>query len=165
MNMTSRNSFLGSRRVGGFTLIELMITVVVLAIIVGIAMPAYTQQMRKARRTDARNALLDIAGREERFLSIQGTYGPNTADVGYGGAWPQNITNNYYSVNVLVPDPDPANPANLANPVRPSFIITATAVGIQAGDTACATFTVNQLGVQTATTSGGAANTATCWGI
>jgi type IV pilus assembly protein PilE len=161
MSMTNRNSFLGSRHVGGFTLIELMITIVVLAIIVGIAMPAYTQQMQKARRTDARNALLDLAAREERWLSIQGNYSGNTADVGYGGNWPQVITNGYYSVNVLVPDPDPANPANGVIPARPSFIITATAVGVQANDAACATFSVNQIGQQVATP---AANTATCWG-
>jgi type IV pilus assembly protein PilE len=157
--MTDRNSFLGSRRIGGFTLVELMITVVILAIIVAIAMPAYTQQMHKSRRTDARNALLDLAGREERFLSIQGNYGPNPADVGYGGAWPQVITNGYYSVNVQVPDPNAATPAN------PSFIITATAVGLQASDTDCATFSVNQIGQQVAKTSASAVNTATCWGI
>src|ERR1700676_998397 len=159
MSMTNRNSFRDSRRVGGFTLVELMITVAILAIIVAVAVPAYTQQIRKSRRTDARNALLDLAGREERFLSIQGTYGPNPADVGYGGAWPQVITNGYYSVNVQVPDPNAANPAN------PSFIITATAVNAQAGDTACATFSVNQIGQQLAFTSAAAANTATCWGI
>lgn len=161
--MTNRNSFLGSRRIGGFTLVELMITVVVLSIIVAIAMPAFTQQMRKSRRTEARNALLDLAGREERFLSIQGTYGQNAADVGYT-ALPVNTINGYYQLTVAAPDPNPLNPANTVNPVNPSFIVTATAIGVQAGDTDCATFSVNQVGQQAAATSAAAPNTATCWG-
>jgi type IV pilus assembly protein PilE len=157
--MMNRNLFLAPRRSGGFTLIELMITVVVLAIIVGIAMPAYTQQIHKSRRTDARNALLDLAGREERFLSIQGAYSQVPTDVGYTGAWPQVIMNGYYSVQVFSPDPAAVNPGN------PSFIIKATAVGLQASDTDCATFTVNQVGVQTAQNSANVDNTPTCWGI
>jgi type IV pilus assembly protein PilE len=156
--MTNRNFFFGSRRIGGFTLVELMITVVILAIIVGIAVPAYTQQMHKSRRTEARNTLLDLAGREERFLSIQGTYGQNAADVGYS-ALPFDTINGYYHVTVRVPDPNAATPAN------PSFIITATAIGLQAGDTDCATFSVNQIGQQVANTSAPAVNTATCWGL
>jgi type IV pilus assembly protein PilE len=158
MSMTNRNSFRDSRRVGGFTLVELMITVAILAIIVAVAMPAYTQQMHKSRRTEARNTLLDLAGREERFLSIQGTYGQNAADVGYA-ALPFDTINGYYHVTVVVPDPNAATPAN------PSFIITATAIGLQASDTDCATFTVNQIGQQVAKTSAPAVNTATCWGI
>ncbi|MDP9010029.1 MAG: prepilin-type N-terminal cleavage/methylation domain-containing protein [Pseudomonadota bacterium] len=156
--MINRSSFLPSRRLRGFTLVELMITVVVLAIIVGVALPAYTQQMHKARRSEARNALLDLAGREERWLSVANSYSQNTADVGYTGAWPVTTTNGYYQVTVAAPDPAALNPAN------PSYIITATAVGAQATDTACATFSVNQLGQQVASTSAPAVNTATCWG-
>jgi type IV pilus assembly protein PilE len=157
--MTNRNLFLSPRRNGGFTLIELMITVVILAIIVGIAMPAYNQQTQKARRADARNALLDIAGREERFLSVSNAYSVLPSAVGYAGAaWPQVVTNGYYSVTVTVPDP-----AYLG--AGPSFIITATAVGIQASDTTCATFTVNQIGKQVALSSAAVDNSTTCWGI
>ena len=46
----------------------------------------------------------------------------------------------------------------------PSYIVTATAIGTQVNDTACATFTVNTIGQQTALDSGAVANTATCWG-
>src|SRR6202043_3451315 len=86
----------------GFTLIELMIAVVILAIIVGIAVPSYQAQIRKARRTDARNAMLDIAAREERFLSIANSYGPAPTDVGYTGTWPVTVSNGYYNVSVAV---------------------------------------------------------------
>ena len=158
--MTNRSPFSSSRmggpRVGGFTLVELMITVVILAIIVAIALPSYQAQSQKARRTDARNALLDIAGREERFLSVSNAYSQLPSDVGYGGAaWPQNVTpNSYYSVSVVAPAG--------ANP--PSFTVTATPIGVQAGDTTCATFTVNQIGQQTAQNAGGIDTSTTCWG-
>jgi type IV pilus assembly protein PilE len=157
--MTIRTSFLSSRRIGGFTLIELMITVVVLSIIVGIAVPSYMQQIRKSRRTDARNALLDLAGREERWLSVSNSYSQTPTDVGYSGAnFPINLPDGYYTVGVVTPDV--ANQPTVAN----SFIITATAIGQQASDADCATFTVNQQGVQTATNSAAAPNTTTCWG-
>src|SRR5580698_1735031 len=127
----------------GFTLVELLIVVVIATILVAIAVPSYQAQVQKSRRTDARNALLDIAGREERVLSVNNSYSANAVDVGYGGAWPQTVTNGYYLVNVTVPV--------LAEPATTvSYIVTATAVGIQAGDTACFTFTVNQIGQQTA---------------
>src|SRR5271165_1390838 len=117
--MANRSLLLASRRSGGFTLVELMIAVVIVAIIAAIAMPAYTLQTQKARRSDARNALLDIAGREERFLSVSNAYSQLPTDVGYPGAlWPQIVSNAYYSVTVVVPAP--GAPAG-----TPSFQVTA----------------------------------------
>jgi type IV pilus assembly protein PilE len=143
----------------GFTLVELLIVVVIATILVAIAVPSYQAQVQKSRRTDARNALLDIAGREERYLSVANSYSALPTDVGYpGAAWPQLVTNGYYNVTVVTPDPAYAG-------TGASFVITATAAGIQTGDTACFTFTVNQIGQQTAKTAGGVDNSTTCWGI
>ena len=160
--MTHRSLFSSSRmsgpRMRGFTLVELMITVVILAIIVAIALPSYSAQTQKARRTDARNALLDMAGREERFFSVGNAYSQVPTDVGYAGAaFPVNSSNGYYTITVAVPNP--------GFPVTtPSFLITATPIGVQANDTTCATFTVNQIGQQTAQNAGGVDTSATCWG-
>ena len=155
--MSHRHSFLSSRRSGGFTLVELMITVVVLAIIVAIALPSYQAQVHKSRRADARNAILDLAGREERFLSIANSYSQTPSDMGYA-VFPVTVNNGFYQLNVTVPDP--AQPG-----VTPSYSITATTFGPQVSDTDCASFSVNQLGQQSALTSGGAVNIVTCWGI
>jgi type IV pilus assembly protein PilE len=156
--MPNRSFALASRRVDGFTLVELMIAVVIVAIIAAIALPAYNLQTQKARRAEARNALLDIAGREERFLSVSNAYSALPTDVGYAGAWPQNSSNGYYQINVTVPNP--AFPAGTQ-----SFLITATAIGTQVNDTACASFTVDQTGAQTALNSAAVLNSTTCWGI
>lgn len=156
--MTKRIDTTNSAQQTGFTLIELMITVAIAAILVTIAATSYSSSVQKSRRTDARNAIMDIAAREERFLSVSNSYSSTTTDVGYTGAWPQLVSNGYYNVSVQVPDP--AQPT-----VTNSYIVTATATGPQLNDTACATFTVNQIGQQTALTSGNVLNTNTCWGI
>jgi type IV pilus assembly protein PilE len=134
----------------GFTLIELMITVAVVAILGSIAMASYTNQIQKSRRTDARSAVMDLAGREEKLFSTVNAYSGTASDLGYGGApFPITIGSGYYSVNVVVPNP----------PI--SFVVTATAIGSQAQDTKCATLSVDQLGSQTST---GTETAATCWG-
>jgi type IV pilus assembly protein PilE len=134
----------------GFTLIELMIAVAVVAILGTLAMASYRSQIMKSRRTDARSAVLDLAGREEKLFSMINAYSAAAADMGYT-ALPATIGSGYYTVNVTINDP--------ANP--PSYLIVATAIGSQAADTTCATLSIDQLGNQTATPAG---NAATCWG-
>ncbi|MFE0501807.1 type IV pilin protein [Lysobacter soli] len=65
-----------SRRgsVRGFTLIELMIVVAVVAILGAIAYPAYTDAVRKSRRGQAKADLLQITQVAERFRTVNGTY-------------------------------------------------------------------------------------------
>ena len=72
------------RSAGGFTLIELMVVVVIATILVTIAIPMYTSQVQQSRRTDARTALLDLASREERFLTTNPTgYTTSPVSLGY----------------------------------------------------------------------------------
>jgi type IV pilus assembly protein PilE len=138
----------------GFTLIELMIAVAVVSILATIAVASYSSQVKKSRRTDARSALLDLAGREEKLFSVANAYSALPSDLGYAGPWPINVGSGYYQVTVV--SPDPLQPAGTA-----SYSITANAVGTQAGDTTCASLSVNQLGAQTSTGTGTAT---TCWG-
>jgi len=158
--MSTPLSPLAPRLTTGFTLIELMVTLVVAAILLTIAIPSYLTQIRESRRTEARTALLDLAGREETLYSTQNLYSTVPTTVGYLGAgFPVLVGNGYYSVNVQVPNP--AAPA-----AQPSFLITATPVAgtSQAKDAACQSFTVDQIGNQTALDSGGNVNSTTCWG-
>ncbi len=146
----------------GFTLIELMITVLVLAILSVIAIPIYEHQIAESRRTDARTAVLELAAREERYYATNNAYTDIPADLGYGTAqspvqWPVTVGSGYYEVTATVPDP---------NIAAPSFLITAVPVpgGTQAQeDTSCASFTVDSTGAQAATDSSGSSSTSTCW--
>jgi type IV pilus assembly protein PilE len=139
----------------GFTLIELMITVAIVAILATIASTSYNTQVQKSRRTDARSAVLDLAGREEKLFSTTNAYSATATDLGYSGAFPQAIGSGYYTVNVV--SPDPAQAATF-----PTYAITATAVNSQLGDTQCLTLSVNQTGLQSSTPTTTPA--ATCWG-
>ena len=135
----------------GFTLIELLIAVAVVSILSTIAVTAYTSQVQKSRRTDARSALLDLAGREEKLFSTANAYSALPSDLGYGAVgvpWPITVGSGYYQVSVTTPDSQ-------------SYSITATPLGAQLNDTTCASLSVNQLGAQTSTGTGTAA---TCWG-
>jgi len=150
-------------RQAGFTLIELMVTLVIAAIVLSIAVPSYQQQIRKSRRTDARNAVLDLAAREERYLSTANVYSVTPSDLGYTGAWPITVGSGYYQVSVgNVNAPNPA----AVPPTVATFTVTATAIGTQLNDTTCRTFSVDQTGQQSSTTSGGALSVgtaSTCW--
>ena len=142
-----------SRSNRGYTLIELLITIAIVAILASIANAAYTSQIQKSRRTDARSALLDLAGREEKLFSTMNAYSQTASDLGYA-AFPATVGSGYYQVTVAAPDPNQGGAAG-------TYSITATPRGTQLNDTTCASLSVNQLGAQTATP---AANAATCWG-
>src|SRR5215475_717584 len=116
--MRNRISF----RQAGFTLIELMITIAIASMLLAIVIPSYQSQVRKSRRTEARTAILDLATREERFLTNSNQYSQTATALGYTGAFPQTTTNGYYTITVLAPDPAFAGPVSM-----PSYIITATA--------------------------------------
>ena len=140
-------------RDSGFTLVELMVTIVIATILITIAIPSYTSQIRKSKRTDAKTALLDLAGREERYMATNSAYSTDGNALGYGAAFPITLGNSDYTISA--PVVVAAN--NAATPPTPaSYALTATAVNNQAKDTSCATFTLDSKGVQSATST-------TCW--
>jgi len=67
------------QRESGFTLIELMITVAIVAILTAIAYPSYTQYVRRAHRADAKTALLGDAQFLERNFTESNAYNKNAA--------------------------------------------------------------------------------------
>lgn len=140
-------------RAAGFTLIELMVVIVVATILITIAVPSYTSQMRKAHRTDARTAVLDLAQREERYLSTNSSYTTDPTKLGYSGTFPVTVGSGYYQLSVCV---SAALPCTGNAATGTAFKITATAVGTQANDTPCLTLSVDNTGNQTATSTN-------CW--
>jgi type IV pilus assembly protein PilE len=164
-NMRMRNS--------GFTLVELMVVVTIVAILFGVAVPAYQSQVRHARRTDAKAALLDLAGREAKYLTLANSYTTTAAQVGYA-ALPVTIGSGYYTVYVCVgtattTTSSSSSCTSVAGATGTSFVVSAIPVAgsSQAKDSSCQYFAVDNTGTQyssdsTAGTTGNA-TTATCW--
>ena len=58
----------------GFTLIEILIVIAIVAILVALALPNYNESVRKARRSDAQQDLLEFAGTAERVFTRTNSY-------------------------------------------------------------------------------------------
>lgn len=99
----------------GFTLTELMITVVVLSILATMAVPAYQGYARKGKRSDGVAGLLKIQLAEEKWRANNPTYGSFT-DIGS-----PTTEHGYYELGIS---------GNSAT----GYIATATAQGDQAND-------------------------------
>ncbi|MET0660860.1 MAG: type IV pilin protein [Steroidobacteraceae bacterium] len=106
----------------GFTLIELMITVAVVAILAAIALPSYRQHIIRGNRSAAKSAMMDLANREQQFLLANRTYAAKAALEASGYAVPSEVSANYTW--------DVTLPAG----ARPSFLITFTPTGGQTSD-------------------------------
>ena len=75
----SNRQHTSSRFASGFTLVELMVTVAIVAILLSIAVPSYAQFMKQSRRGEAESALMDIAQREQTYLLDQRAYATSLA--------------------------------------------------------------------------------------
>ena len=137
-----------SSRQRGLTLVELMVVVAVMAIIATVAYPMYTAQVQKTRRADAKIALESIAMAQERFYTVSGFYAGTLSSLQVSAAVQGGASDEGY-YNVVVTNPGGTQ----------FFAATASGTGRQAGDTDCASFTINQQGVKTATDGGGT----NCW--
>lgn len=134
----------------GFTLIELMITVVVIAVLTGIAVASYANQVNKSRRADAKTALLDLAARQERFYTTNNSYTNVAANLGYT-ALPASVPGGTAAATYTL---------SVTAATATSFTASATRSGAQATD-GCGDYTIDDRGVQ-----GNVNNTSTtaqCW--
>jgi type IV pilus assembly protein PilE len=143
----------------GFSLIELLTVVAVVALLAGLALSSYLNQARESRRTEAKTAVLDLAGREERNYSTTNSYTTTTASLGYAnGAFPFATVNGYYSLNVVV------TAAAAGPPVVPAtYQITATAINDQVNDRLCQVYTYTQAGAQAAADNNANDTSVACW--
>ena len=112
------------KKIRGFTLIELMITVAIIGILVAVAFPSYNYAVKKNRRAGAQSALSDIAQRQQQFLMDNRAYTADLTTAGLRYTTPTDVSP-YYTLSVTV---------GTGNP--PSFTAAATPIstGSQASD-------------------------------
>lgn len=87
-------------------MIELMIVVAVIAILASIVYPSYQDSVRKTRRADAKEVLLEGAQWMERFFTENYRYDKNKAGTAIGSLFPTNLTSSpkqgttkYYNIS------------------------------------------------------------------
>lgn len=132
----------------GFTLIELMITVMIVGILSGFAMNSYGNKAIESRRADAKSKLLEVMQRQERFFSENNTYTANLTALGYSSN-PVLSDSKYYSISAA---------AN-ATGINDGVILTAAPQGAQAKDTKCASLILNSNGQKTSSVTAATG----CW--
>lgn len=121
-------------RQSGFTLIELMITTAIVAMLAAVAYPSYTRYIVRSNRTAAQAQMLDIANREQQFLLANRAYATKAALEASGYSVPTNVSGKYsYDITV-------------GTSTVPSYTITFTGTETQVGDGA---LTLNSEGVKT----------------
>ena len=113
---------------------ELLITVAVLSILVGIAVPNYRQYVIRGKRSAAQSVMMDIANREQQFLLANRRYADKATLESNGFALPAEVRENY------------TWDISLGAGSRPSFVITFTGVGTQAADNSPQPLTLSSSG-------------------
>jgi type IV pilus assembly protein PilE len=134
-----------------FTLTELMIVISVLALLVAVAYPSYVEQVRKMRRSDAKQSLLHTAQQLERCYSQFRSYASTGCpQVAAGPKVDLASRDGFYRITSQTLAPD-------------SFVLLATPQGPQAGDTRCAQFRLTNAEVRFAQDASANNTTDDCW--
>ena len=127
----------------GFTLIELMIVVVIVAVLLTVALPAYQNSVIKSNRSAARGVLMNVLSREEQYFINNKVYTVNLSSIGLPASY--YIDNQAEEVAVG----DSVYKIELIN-LSTFTGVQAIPQNVQVKDTNCKTLTLSRTGAKTA---------------
>jgi len=140
----------------GFTLIELMIVVAVVAILAAIGYPSYQEYVIRSRRVEGQSLLNDASARQERWRAQNGEYLTNgtASDIAtkLKLAHLEKSENGYYTLRVT----------KAADSTDGGYTLTATRSGVQVNDLKCGDFMLNATGKKDMV-AGTPGTAALCW--
>lgn len=150
--LTKINRIGRSRKVAGFTLIELMITLVIVGILAAIGYPAYVDYSTRARRSDGKTLLMDAAARMERYYYDNNQYTTTLTDLGYAAGTVTSADGSYVLNNPAV---------GATGSINTSYSLTAQINPAQSFDDDCGNLTLDNRGTEGVT---GSESVTDCWG-
>ena len=137
----------GSR---GWTLTEMLVCLALLGILAGMALPAYQEQQRQARRSDGQAALLQLQTDQARWRSMHDSHAPTLTALG----WPSELSPlGHYRVRLIESTED-------------AYTAQAIALGAQAADHTCTPLQLRWQGSAHVVLGAGASpdsDVARCW--
>lgn len=140
----------------GFTLMEMLITVVIMGVLAAVAIPQYMASVNKSNRSEAKAELAEVSQRLQRCYTSFGRYNsPNCAvktDLEANAGAGITTRSGYYNISLM--------PGMTATTYQ--LLATVNAGTSQENDKACTKLLVDQLGGKTALDNNGAAST-NCW--
>lgn len=143
----------------GFTLIELMIVIGIIALLVTIAMPNYREYVLRSNRAVAKGALLEVASRQEQYFLNNRSYTNLLVDLNYPvnyyidseGQPLGTATGSIYQITITEP---------ASNTGETTYTLSAIPQGGQADDIKCGSLGIDEQADKTET---GTKTDSYCW--
>jgi type IV pilus assembly protein PilE len=136
----------------GFTLVELMVVVAIIAILATIAIPTYGRYAYRARRPEGQELLLRIANAQERYYAVYNVY-DDLKTIGYSDTVTTKSEKGHYQVAVVQGGTNDWQ----------SYVAIAVPSGVQVGD-ACSSLSIDNTGSKLPAVNNASANrNGRCW--
>ena len=153
MKLSNRRKGMDASGMKGFSLMELMVAIVIIAIMAGIAMASYESSVLKSKRKAALSTLMTLASEQEEYFINNKSYATTLTNLGY--------TNTGATADPLYID-DNGNTSNSTNgsykitftaATANAFTLAAAPINQQTHDTQCGTISLMSSGAKSVTGS------------